>query len=382
MFSYAVLPPANLPRDGTSGTQEDLKEWGSPVEESEVYRIEDLEEFVSSNFSSLFQVKEANPEHSQLLHRARVKRDAEAAILDEGVRSLKRLRSDKVGIEIPRLTSSDGKVAPVVTEPQVVEDKDLDLEPLYHVIPQVQSHGIICIEHMTDIEFFFQPHVHPSLLPKKPPKESVKGYDKTIPIPISPHVQISPPSRYDRSAWLIPVRGKLPWEGCTSAAVLAPLRRVPIEPGPITNGHRILWSHDALQRFWKFILSLRDNGSLGAIGISFHATPPSRVPTGFSYSYSTPSCVGAQIVPRDTLPSIASSESGHSTPSASILFDVPSSVDYMKIYHEGPRRMIVRTALDVWRYDVDAKDGSQKVRPLKGAKLVLLDHRSRGVLIS
>ena len=44
--------------------------------------------------------------------------------------------------------------------------------------------------------------------------------------------------------------------------------------------------------------------------------------------------------------------------------------------------MIVRTALDVWGYNLDAKDGSQKVRPLKGAKLVLLDHISRGVLIS
>lgn len=145
-----------LPRDGTSTTQEDLKEWGSPVEESEVYHIEDLEEFVSSDFSSLFQV-EANPEHSQVLHRAWVKRDSEAALLDEGVRSLKRLRSNKVGIEIPRLTPSDGKVA-VVTEPQVVvEDKDLDLEPLYHVIPQVLSHHPICIEHATDIVFYPAP---------------------------------------------------------------------------------------------------------------------------------------------------------------------------------------------------------------------------------
>ena len=141
-----------LPRDGTSSTQEDLKEWGSPVEESEVYRIEDLEEFVSSDFSSLFQAKEASPAHSQLLHRARAKRDSEAALLDEGVRSLKRLRSGKVETEILRLTPSDGKVAPVVTEPQVVvEDKDLDLEPLHHVIPQVQSYSSISIQHMTDI---------------------------------------------------------------------------------------------------------------------------------------------------------------------------------------------------------------------------------------
>jgi hypothetical protein len=152
------MPPVTLPRDGTSSTQEDLKEWGSPVEESEVYRIEDLEEFVSSDFSSLFQVKEANPEYSQLLHRARLKRDSEAALLDEGVRSPKRLRSDKVGIEIPRLTPSDGRVAPAVTEPQVmVEDKDLDLEPLYHVIPQVLSHGPICVEQMTDIVFYPAP---------------------------------------------------------------------------------------------------------------------------------------------------------------------------------------------------------------------------------
>ena len=160
-----------LPRDRTSSTQEDLKEWGSPVEESEVYRIEDLEEFVSSDFSSLFQAKETSPAHSQLLHRARAKRDSEAALLDEGVRSLKRLRSGKVETEIPRLTPSDGKVAPVVTEPQVVvEDKDLDLEPLHHVIPQVQSHGPICIQHMTDIVFYPAPYPFIS-----PAQETSKG---------------------------------------------------------------------------------------------------------------------------------------------------------------------------------------------------------------
>ena len=109
---------------------------------------------MSSDFSSLFQ--EANPEHSQLLHRAPVKRDSEAALLDDGVSSPKRLRSDKAGTEILRLT--DGKFAPLVTEPQVVvEDKDLDLEPLHHVIPQVQSHGTICIQHMTDIVFYPAP---------------------------------------------------------------------------------------------------------------------------------------------------------------------------------------------------------------------------------
>ena len=127
---------------------------------------------MSSDFSSLFQVKEANPEHSQLLHRAPVKRDSEAALLDEGVRSPKRLRSDKVGTEITRLMPSGGKVAPVVTEPQtVVEDKDLDLEPLHHVIPQVQSHGSISIQHMTD--FVFYPAPCPFLSPAQETSEGI-----------------------------------------------------------------------------------------------------------------------------------------------------------------------------------------------------------------
>ena len=137
---------------------------------------------MSSDFGSLFQ--EANPEHSQLLHRAPVKRDSEAALLYEGVRSPKRLRSDKAGTEILRLT--DGKVAPVVTEPQVVvEDKDLDLEPLHHVIPQVQSYGSISIQHMTDIVFY--PAPCPFLSPAQETSEGIcQGIRQNHPHPHLP----------------------------------------------------------------------------------------------------------------------------------------------------------------------------------------------------
>lgn len=60
-----------------------------------------------------------------------------------------------------------------------------------------------------------------------------------------------------------------------------------------------------------------------------------------------------------------------------------SVVDYVKVNHDAFCRLHVRNALDAWSYEVRDMDGSvKKIRLLKGARLVLVDARSRGIQIS
>jgi hypothetical protein len=59
-----------------------------------------------------------------------------------------------------------------------------------------------------------------------------------------------------------------------------------------------------------------------------------------------------------------------------------SKTDYIKVYHEAKKSMFLRTALDLWAYEQGEGKAKEKVRVLKGAKLVMVDHLSTGVLIS
>ena len=58
-------------------------------------------------------------------------------------------------------------------------------------------------------------------------------------------------------------------------------------------------------------------------------------------------------------------------------------VDYIKVNHDAPCRLYVRNALDAWSCEGRDTDGCvKKIRLLKGARLVLVDARSRGIQIS
>ena len=75
-------------------------------------------------------------------------------------------------------------------------------------------------------------------------------------------------------------------------------------------------------------------------------------------------------------------------------------VDHIKVYHDVTCALHIRNVLDAWGYPNTTLDGSfeahgrdkntgkdnrpktKKIRILKGAKLVLVDERSKGVLIS
>lgn len=63
-------------------------------------------------------------------------------------------------------------------------------------------------------------------------------------------------------------------------------------------------------------------------------------------------------------------------------------IDHIKIYHDTRFTMAIRNILDAWRFDAvegttaTGEPNIKKIRILKGARLVLLDERSKGVLVS
>jgi hypothetical protein len=56
-------------------------------------------------------------------------------------------------------------------------------------------------------------------------------------------------------------------------------------------------------------------------------------------------------------------------------------VDHIKVYHDAANSMQLRNLLDAWAFQ-SGEAGAHKVRLLKGARLVLLDERSKGMLVS
>ena len=163
-------------------------------------------------------------------------------------------------------------------------------------------------------------------------------------------------------AWLIPIRGTLPWHNCTSGAFLDPASHViPTPSSPIIDD-QISWTQGSILQFWDFLYRLRQVGRLGPLGIAFNCCS--------SQSRATTDITDQQMPTTDTLPYPQESRS-------------LSMVDYIKVNHDAPCRLYVRSALDAWSYEVRDTDGCvKKIRLLKGARLVLVDACSRGIQIS
>ena len=162
---------------------------------------------------------------------------------------------------------------------------------------------------------------------------------------------------YAQSVWIVPVRGVLPWRECSSAVVLSSSPSEGSDPlPPFSDNHEIAWTHPSLLGFWSFLLAVRDANTLGPLALSFHTA-----------SSPDPDCVVAN----------------GSSPSSLL------EVDHVKIYHDSACAMLIRNVLDAWAYPTghpndmgsDVEPGPRKIRVLKGTKLVLLDDRSKAIVI-
>ncbi|KAG8700549.1 hypothetical protein FRC08_004634 [Ceratobasidium sp. 394] len=147
---------------------------------------------------------------------------------------------------------------------------------------------------------------------------------------------------WKRVAWIIPVRGRPPWEGCSSAA---------ISSRPIVKARKkrtILWTPAALRSLWTQLDGFRESKRVGPLSLSFE---PAQADQAF---------------------------------------------EFVKVYHEARVSLKLRTILKVLEfrdcdgYGVDAEVSQEDEGELGGtrrllgssARLALLDEVGRIVLVS
>ncbi|EIW53483.1 uncharacterized protein TRAVEDRAFT_74791 [Trametes versicolor FP-101664 SS1] len=219
-----------------------------------------------------------------------------------------------------------------------------------------------------------------------PPVQQAEFYPST-PTPIAPHTQATIDEHiadeFARLAWVIPVRGYLPWEGATPASMLAdypddgaPDPQVPKPEAAYQNpdSPSIVWTRDALRAFWQFLQELRDADNLGPLGLAFyhlpvpHSAPSSMDPAAHlgSHKVDSTSWLGSPSMPDD---------------GASEALEAPRStlcqMDYVKVYHDARYTKFLRKVFNAWAY----RRPGVKVRMLKGATLALLDECEKGLLL-
>ncbi|OSX63848.1 hypothetical protein POSPLADRAFT_1045025 [Postia placenta MAD-698-R-SB12] len=396
-FVYSKPPPRVASDSSWHGHihYPELKEWGAAVDEEELFLTSELEEFEDISVDSVWKEGYQPPR----LPARDIAEDNHIVRPAPAVETVKRRASTDLGKPL------------VETEEPPRKRRRLDDDSLYTALPQ--------------------PHFLPSpskLRSLQTPIVDSAGLNaprKTR--PISPHSAGSLKDYledpYARAAWIVPVRGFLPWD-CSSACMLStkvaqgePEQHKDQQlllPCPLGGGcddmnvegrSDITWTADALAAFWNFLLSLRSACTLGPLSLSFHAASASH--TGRSAS-SFPSAGHAQ----DT-----HSSGAHSRNTGTATDARPHnllSVDHIKVYHDAPYSTQIRNVLAAWRYtyscsrgaaasdsaqlnglDIDNHDSNTmhsperavaghtgRIRLFKGAKLVLVNERSKGILIS
>ncbi|EMD37061.1 hypothetical protein CERSUDRAFT_124039 [Gelatoporia subvermispora B] len=253
-----------------------------------------------------------------------------------------------------------------------------------------------------------QPHFHG--VPTSAPYHireviSFPPYRKAYPTAVAPYteetIRLLFGKRFIRLAWIVPIRGILPWPGCTSGCLLSPelaesfhpfLPSGPSHPTGNTAHPRseLTWTRGSVMAFWDFLLELRRVKSMGPLSLSFH--PVFKSDTG-------------SLAGHGQQPSSESHQPTSGAP-APVMSSGLLSVDHIKIFHDSAYTLQLRNIIDVWAFQPGApreileamsadvrvprapedrgmfQTGDlMKVRMFVGAKLVLLDEKSRAAMV-
>ncbi|KAH7928836.1 hypothetical protein BV22DRAFT_1126199 [Leucogyrophana mollusca] len=354
LYMPAMGPP-KLSVQAQQGRDRGLKEWGAPLDdEDDCFALADLEEFESADFSSILAVhrNKLQPHsvspHPCVVPQHRSRPTSPVLLPEEPPR--KRLRFDASSIS--------------------------------SVIPQPH--------------FLAAPSA--SFLP--PDTRRITPYTKVKPHPIAPYTHSSLEqlisSPYSRGTWLIPIRGSLPWEGSTRASILEPISdglgpAEDLRPsGPLNgqdNTSHITWTHESVKSFWQFLVSIQRAKTLGPISLSFHAAPSN---TAFSVNATSKTSVSS-VNQYNSLPGSKPSieDDGFSAYVCSARMQM---TDFIKVYHDAKYTMYIRNVLDAYQFVLGPKSATvdtsfgdpkkpEKIRILKGARLVFLDDCSKGAFL-
>lgn len=221
----------------------------------------------------------------------------------------------------------------------------------------------------------------------------IPPYEKTSPSPIPPYgaaaVNQLLSARFGRAAWLIPVRGSLPWDGASTAVILegtqlASRSPSPCLPVPAAQPCVITWTPDSLRHLWTFLGSIQQATHLGPLSLSFHAAPADAFSTRDTISEPAWESNHPYYPQHSSKHTVGSSDDSATDICRAHL----ESIDYIKVYHDVPYSLPLRNILDAYQYElvngeVPGRSGAndRKIRILKGAHLVCMDERSRAAFL-
>ncbi|KAG8216136.1 hypothetical protein J3R82DRAFT_8139 [Butyriboletus roseoflavus] len=254
------------------------------------------------------------------------------------------------------------------------------------------------LETSSILDLIPQPHFIPAPAGNFRPVDTSKipCYQKTLPSPIAPYYDAAAVNqllscKFRRAAWVIPVRGSLPWDGASTAVVLegtqvASRSPSPFLPAPAAQLCAIMWTPDSLHHLWTFLGSIQQAKRLGPLSLSFHAAPADAFRTRDTMS---------EPVWESNHPYYFQQSSKHTTGSPDDFATDNNDcrahlegIDYIKVYHDIPYSLSLRNILDAYRYEpvdgqVPGQSGAndRKIRILKGAHLVCMDERSKAAFL-
>ncbi|KAF9224929.1 hypothetical protein BS17DRAFT_702435 [Gyrodon lividus] len=358
VYEYILMPP-HLENGIRLSNAESIPLWGVPSNEGDhdYFRMQDLEEFKSTNFGTA------------MTHDSRLQ-----------LSNLEELESDSHG---KRVSDSD------LPMDRPIKRLRLNISSVVHLIPQ--------------------PHFLASPAAKFSPVDTSKlaPYRKTLPSPIPPYDRSSVTqlmrSGFRRGAWLIPVRGSLPWDDATMAILLespqsASCTLDPYPSGPATDNaptRKITWTCESLQDLWTFLKSIQTAKHLGPISLSFHAAPAEAVFTADTTSEPAWESNNPHRLQYSSKQTVGSSDDFAAHSYRARL----EGTDYIKVYHDVLYSLSLRNILDAYRYNPtdsgriplgrsspstkqkSSSANDQKIRVLKGARLVFMDERSKAAFL-
>ncbi|KZT07399.1 uncharacterized protein LAESUDRAFT_758411 [Laetiporus sulphureus 93-53] len=325
-YAYIHPPPRCFSRDWESRDVPicTLKDWGEMPETGEdpdVFSLQDLKEFESTRL--LANLSGTRKREAESMHVSEIMESAEGDIIKDSLNGKKRAGDELTQEERPPKRPCFNEQSLQRTIPQ----------PHYIPSPVLTTDAVAG-------------EIDPS-----------KFYASFQPTPIAPYTSdtmnewLEDPAA--RGAWVVPIRGALPWEDCTPAAILftksansnsssadnEEQNQLPRRAGKSSDlapfgPAQITWTYASLVEFWAFLRTLREAGTLGPISLSFHSAPVIRVTSSSS-----------------TVP-----QAGHATESKTsekttlLAISTLLSVDHIKIYHDVGYAMRLRNVLHAWRY--------------------------------
>ncbi|KZV67722.1 hypothetical protein PENSPDRAFT_754695 [Peniophora sp. CONT] len=352
-----------------------LKNWDEPISPSEIFQLHDLDPFDSTDMGIVISA----------LNSAVARVSAVAAVtLGRRARSPSAI-ADKRPMKRVKLNETDTL---------------LGLLPMPHFVAGPRPVDVIS-SHEAD-------------------RNTLKPFRRTY-TPIAPYTAetiatLLSPNCQESLKWIVPLRGTLPWAGCTRGLFTGSWKDVGVSnpktrgeagseqlvPAYDTDGESVTWSPDAARQLWSDLRdAVRQEGtSLGKATLSFRGARRPRL--GMCAPLS-PQPGDVEDRTGDATTNKGDTLQGSEAGRAGEMRRALDEIDHIAVYCDAWRAPIVQELLYIWQYEsrsselsvvgehggggtdgggpsAEGKGPVGKVRMLKGARLVLVDGLGQGVL--